>query len=275
MAAALLQLTSSDDPEANLAALLPMLRRARAEGAALALTPEVTNCVSASRSRQAEVLCDEAEDPTLAAVRDLAAETGLWVVLGSLALKPAGEQRFVNRAFLIDGSGAIRARYDKIHMFDVEIGGTESYRESEGYRPGARAVLAQTPWGRIGLTICYDVRFPALYRRLAEAGAEILAVPAAFTVPTGRAHWEILLRARAIETGCFVLAPAQTGTHPASRGRSRQTWGQSLAVAPWGEVIADAGSDPGITHLSLDLAEVARARSRVPALANACDFEGP
>ncbi len=273
--AALLQVTSSDDPAENTAMIAPLLRQARTEGADLALTPEVTNCVSASRTRQAEVLRTEPEDPTLAAIREVAAGTGLWVLIGSLALREPGEARFVNRSFLIDAAGEIRARYDKIHMFDVELGGTESYRESAGYRPGAAAALAETPWGKIGLTICYDLRFPALYRRLAEAGAEILTVPSAFTVPTGRAHWEVLLRARAIETGCFVLAPAQTGTHAATRGRARETWGHSLAIGPWGEVLADGGAAPGIVHATLDRAEVAGARARVPSLVNARAFGGP
>ncbi|WP_285671249.1 carbon-nitrogen hydrolase family protein [Paralimibaculum aggregatum] len=277
MRAALVQLTSSDDPGENLARLLPVLRAAAAEGARLALTPEVTNCVSASRTRQREVLRTEAADPTLAAVREVAAETGLWVLIGSLALKAANDpqDRFVNRSFLIDGAGAIRARYDKIHMFDVEIGGAESYRESAGYRPGQRAVLAETPWGRLGLTICYDMRFPALYRRLAQAGAEILTVPSAFTVPTGRAHWEVLLRARAIETGAFVLAPAQTGRHAAARGRIRETWGHSLAIGPWGELLADAGTDPGMTLVELDTAQVAEARGRIPSLSGDRAFAGP
>lgn len=273
--AALVQLNGCDDPADNLAALLPMLREARSRGADLALTPEVSNCISASRTRQGEVLVPEAEDPMLAGVRALCAETGLWVLIGSLALKGGADGRFVNRSFLVDAAGDIRARYDKIHMFDVEIGGGESYRESAGYAPGNRAVLAETPWGRLGLTICYDMRFPALYRRLAEAGAEILTAPSAFTVPTGRAHWEVLLRARAIETGCVMLAPAQWGTHRAMRGRARQTWGHSLAVSPWGEILADAGDGAGLTLVEIDMSEVQKARARVPSLANARAFGGP
>ncbi len=275
LSAALLQLTSSDDPEDNLRSLLPMLREARAGGAEMALTPEVTNCVSASRTRQAEVLRAEAEDATLAAVRDLAAETGMWVLIGSLALRGELDARFVNRSFLVDGAGGIVARYDKIHMFDVELGGTESYRESAGYRPGERAAIAETPWGRIGLTICYDLRFPALYRRLAQAGAEILTAPSAFTVPTGRAHWEVLIRARAIETGAWLLAPAQTGIHAAARGRARETWGQSLAVDPWGRVVGDAGAAPGLLRVEIDTGAVAEARAKIPSLAGDRAFEGP
>jgi len=276
LAAALIQLTSSDDPEANLGRVETLLGEAAAAGARLALTPEVTNCVSASRTRQTEVLREEAHDPTLARLRALARETGLWISLGSIAVKTGDpDGRFANRSFLITPAGDIAARYDKIHMFDVAIDETESYRESAGYRPGGRAVLADTPWGPVGLTICYDMRFPALYRRLAEAGARILTVPSAFTVPTGRAHWHALLRARAIETGCFVLAAAQWGRHPAARGRERETYGHSLAVDPWGRVLADAGEGEGVTLVTLDLDEVERARARVPALANARPFDGP
>ncbi|MEO0992851.1 MAG: carbon-nitrogen hydrolase family protein [Pseudomonadota bacterium] len=273
--AALLQLNASDDPVANLPATEAMVREAASAGAELVLTPEVTNCVSASRTHQASVLAEEVEDATLARLRMVAAETGIWLLIGSLALKGGADGRFVNRSFLVTPEGAIAARYDKIHMFDVEIGGEESYRESAGYAPGTRAALAETPWGGLGLTICYDMRFPALYRRLAEAGAKILTAPSAFTVPTGRAHWEVLLRARAIETGCFMLAPAQTGQHAASRGRTRETWGHSLAIDPWGRVLADAGEAPGITLVTLDMDEVTKARQRIPSLANARAFEGP
>ncbi|HUF56091.1 MAG TPA: carbon-nitrogen hydrolase family protein [Thermohalobaculum sp.] len=276
LGAALVQLNASDDPAENLRETRRLIEDAAAAGAELILTPEVTNCVSASRTRQREVLRVEDEDRTLAGLRELAAALGRWIVAGSLALKSGDDDgRFVNRSFLIDDSGAIRARYDKIHMFDVEIGGAESYRESSGYRPGTRAVTADTPWGTLGLTICYDMRFPALYRALAEAGATILTVPSAFTVPTGRAHWEPLLRARAIETGCFVLAPAQWGEHRATRGRARATWGHSLAVDPWGRVLADGGEGTGVALVELDLDEVEKVRARVPSLANARSFEGP
>jgi predicted amidohydrolase len=223
----------------------------------------------------------EGEDPTLARLREVAAETGVWLSIGSLALKAKEEAdredgRFVNRQFLIDPAGGIVARYDKIHMFDVDLGGGESYRESAAFRPGERAVVAEAPFGRLGLTICYDMRFPALHRALAEAGATILTSPAAFTVPTGRAHWHALLRARAIETGCFVLAAAQVGRHPARRGRERETWGHSLAVSPWGEILAEAdGETPGVAMATLDLGAVAEARGRVPSLANARAFAPP
>lgn len=274
--AALVQLTASDDPEANLPATRALVARAAGEGARLILTPEVTNCVSASRARQEAVLRREEEDPTLAALREDAARLGAWLLVGSLALRTddAGG-RFANRSFLLGPDGAILARYDKIHMFDVEVSETETYRESAGYRPGARAVLAETPFGAIGLTVCYDVRFPALYRRLAQAGAEILAVPSAFSPVTGAAHWEPLLRARAIETGAWVLAPAQTGEHPATTGRARRTHGRSLAVDPWGAVVADGGEAPGVTLVEIDRAAVERARARVPSLRHDRPFEGP
>ena len=212
----------------------------------------------------------------LAGLRDRAAKHGFWLLIGSLALKtddPDG--RFANRSFLIAPDGAIAARYDKIHMFDVTLSESERYRESDGFRPGNRAVVADTPLARIGLSICYDLRFPQLYRALAGAGAQILTVPAAFAVATGRAHWEVLLRARAIETGAFVLAPAQCGTHPATTGRARETWGHSLAVAPWGEVLADAGDRPGVALVDLDLDRVAEARGRVPSLSHDRDFGTP
>jgi len=276
MRAALIQMTSSDDPAENLDTVLERLQTAAQEGAQIALTPEVTNCVSSSRSHQRAVLTMETEDPMLAAVRAEAQALGLWVLLGSLALKTTdADGRFANRSFLITPEGAVAARYDKIHMFDVDVSETETWRESDGFRPGETAVVAETPMGTLGLTICYDLRFPYLYRALAQAGAQVLTVPAAFTPETGQAHWEVLLRARAIETGAFVLAPAQTGEHAAQAGRSRRTHGHSLAVAPWGEVLADAGTAPGVTLVDLDLSQVDRARARVPALRHDRDFAGP
>ncbi|MEM0944586.1 MAG: carbon-nitrogen hydrolase family protein [Pseudomonadota bacterium] len=276
MRAGLVQITASDDPAANLPVTLALVREAARDGADLVLTPEVTNIVSASRTRQREVLCAEDEDPTLAGLREVAAETGIWLSIGSLALTSDDpEGRFVNRSFLVGPDGGIRARYDKIHMFDVALGEGETYRESAGYRPGEEAVLAETPWGKIGLTICYDMRFGALYRALAEAGAVILTAPSAFTVPTGEAHWHVLLRARAIETGCFMLAAAQWGHHKASRGRVRETYGHSLAVDPWGRVIADGGTGSGVTYAELDLGKVAEVQGKIPSLANARAFSGP
>ncbi|WP_116132898.1 carbon-nitrogen hydrolase family protein [Tropicimonas sp. IMCC34043] len=274
--AALLQLNAGDDPAANLPVTRGFIDSAVSEGAEFVLTPEMTNCLSASRRIQAEAMRPEAEDPTLAGLRDTAARHGIWLLIGSLGLKtddPDG--RFANRSFLIGPDGGIEARYDKIHMFDVDVSPTESYRESTAYRPGARAVLARTPFATLGLSICYDLRFPYLFRRLAGAGAQILTVPAAFAAVTGAAHWEVLLRARAIETGAFVLAPAQTGTHAAREGRSRQTHGHSLAVAPWGEILVDAGTAPGVSCVDLDLDAVAEARSRVPSLRHDRAIEGP
>ncbi|TCP61098.1 putative amidohydrolase [Rhodovulum bhavnagarense] len=278
MRAALLQMTSGDDPEVNLASAREMIREAAGAGAGagFVLTPEVTNCLSASRAVQERVLQYEADDLTLAALRAEAAELGIWLLIGSLALKTGdADGRFANRSFLVASDGAITARYDKIHMFDVQINDTESYCESEGYRPGNRAVMAATPFGVLGLSICYDLRFAHLYRTLAHAGAEILTVPAAFSPVTGAAHWEPLLRARAIETGCYVLAPAQCGSHSASEGRERRTHGHSLAVSPWGEVLADGGDAPGIVYVDLDREEVARARARVPAITHDRPFAPP
>ncbi|MBV0913552.1 carbon-nitrogen hydrolase family protein [Anianabacter salinae] len=265
--AALLQLCASDDPAANLPVTLGMVDAAAQCGVDLVMTPEVTNCVSTSRTRQIEVLATEDEDRTLKGLRNAAARHGVHILIGSLALKTDdADGRFANRSFLIGPDGGILARYDKIHMFDVEISETESYRESKGYRPGDRAVVVWTSIGVIGMTVCYDMRFPHLYRDLARAGAEIMTVPSAFSPVTGAAHWEPLLRARAIETGAFVLAPAQTGEHKASRGKTRSTYGHSLAVAPWGEVLAQAGEAPGVTLVDLDLDAVRQARARVPSL---------
>ncbi len=276
MRAALLQLRSSDDPAANLPVTVLLIRDAVAAGAKFVLTPEVTNCVSSNRARQEAVLQHEADDQTLAALRGVAQDCGIWLLIGSLALKTGdADGRFANRSFLITPEGEIAARYDKIHMFDVTISDTESYRESAGYRPGAAAVLAPMPFGGLGMTICYDLRFAHLYRQLAQAGAQVLCVPSAFSPVTGAAHWEVLLRARAIETGCYVLAPAQTGTHDAVEGKPRQTYGHTLAVAPWGEVMVDAGTDPGYVIVDLDKDAVTRTRQRIPALTHDRDFHGP
>lgn len=268
----LVQLTSTDDPKENLGVCLEYIRKAAKQGAEFILTPEVTNTISMNRSWQDKVLNLEEADKTLAALRAEAAALNVWLLIGSLALKTGdADGRLANRSFLVDPSGEIIARYDKIHMFDVEISPEESYRESAGYRPGAQAVLAETPFAKIGMAICYDVRFAHLFRRLAQAGAEILTVPAAFSKVTGQAHWETLLRARAIETGCFVLAPAQTGHH----GKNRFTYGHSLIVAPWGEVLADGGVEPGVTVVDIDLSKVAEARRRVPSLVHDQEIAGP
>lgn len=276
MRAGLVQLTVGDDPLANLPVTVDLVRRAVAGGAGFVLTPECTNALSGNRTHQRSVLRHEADDPTLAALREEAARAGIWLLIGSLGvLTHDADGRFANRSFLIDPSGAVSAHYDKIHMFDVNVSETEVYRESAGYRPGAKAVLANAGFAKIGMAVCYDLRFPHLFRRLAQSGAQILTVPAAFNHITGAAHWEILLRARAIETGCFVLAPAQTGYHPETEGKGRRTYGHSLAIAPWGEVLADAGTEPGVTLVDLDLAEVARARGRVPSLTHDREFSGP
>ena len=276
MRAGLVQLTVGDDPVANLPETVARVRAAVAGGADFVLTPECTNALSSNRTRQRELFRAEADDPTLAALRDEAARAGVWLMIGSLGLlTDDADGRFANRSFLIGPDGAVMARYDKIHMFDVNVSDTEVYRESSGYRPGGRAVIADTPFGRVGMTVCYDVRFAHLYRQLAKAGAEIITVPAAFNHITGAAHWEVLLRARAIETGCFVLAPAQTGFHPERDGKGRRTHGHSLAISPWGEVLADAGTEPGVSFADIDLAEVARARDRVPSLSHDRMFDGP
>lgn len=276
MRAGLVQLSVTDDPLANLPVTVDLVRQAIAGGAEFVLTPEVTNCLSSDRAHQRAVLRHEEDDPTLAALRTEAQEAGIWLLIGSLGLLThEADGRFANRSFLIGPDGAIRARYDKIHMFDVSVSETERYLESSGYRPGNRAVLADVPFGKIGMSVCYDVRFAHLYRRLAQAGATILTVPAAFNDTTGAAHWESLLRARAIENGAFVLAPAQCGSHANHNGRARRTHGHSLAVTPWGEVLADGGTEVGVTLVDLDLSEVERARGRVPSLTHDRPFEGP
>ena len=274
--AALVQLRSGDDPAANLPATETLVREAAAGGAALVLTPECTNIVSGSRARQRALLVSEAEDATLARMRGVAEELRIWLLLGSLCLKGGDpDGRFVNRSLLIAPDGAIAARYDKIHMFDVDLDGGESYRESAAYRPGERAVLARAAGLRLGMTVCYDLRFPHLYRDLGRAGADVLTVPSAFTVPTGRAHWHVLLRARAIESGAYVLAPAQSGVHAASEGPSRSTFGHSSAVAPWGEVLLDLGDETGVGFVEIDPAEVEKARARIPSLRHDRAFYPP
>jgi len=269
MKAALLQLNSSDDPRKNLDATLDLVHGALAQGAKLILTPEVTNCVSASRRHQEQVLQLEQDDITLAALRAIARAAKVWILIGSLALKTKDpDGRFANRSFVVDPHGNIKARYEKIHMFDVTISGAESYRESAGYRPGGQAVICQTDVAKIGLTICYDLRFPHLYRDLAYSGAQIISVPSAFSVTTGQAHWEALLRARAIETGCYVLAPAQHGEHCCRNGRPRTTYGHTMAVAPWGQTIALLAEGTGFCMVDINLDDVDSARARVPSLFN-------
>ncbi len=276
MRAALVQLNVSDDPAANLRQTQAHIAAAVAGGAGFVLTPECTNLLSSNRDYQRSVLHPEETDPTLAALRDQAAAAGIWLLVGSLGVLTTDvDGRFANRSFLIGPTGDIAARYDKIHMFDVNVSETEVYRESSGYRPGTQAVVVDTPFAKLGMTVCYDVRFPHLYRALAQGGAQIITVPAAFNHITGAAHWETLLRARAIETGCFILAPAQTGFHPEAHGKGRRTHGHSLAIAPWGDILADAGLDPGVTFADLDLTQVSAARSRIPSLTHDRRFTGP
>jgi predicted amidohydrolase len=257
---ACIQLTSGPEIEPNIAAAAGMIRRAKAEGAEFILTPETTDLM-ARRSLVLERLRPEAEHYGLATLRDLAAELGVWLLAGSLLVR-LDDHQAANRSFLIDPAGNIAARYDKIHMFDVDIPDGQTYSESATYRPGNRAVVADLPWGRLGMSVCYDLRFPYLYRSLAQAGAHFLSVPSAFTRLTGQAHWQVLVRARAIETGCFVFAPAQCGEHAGGR----QTYGHSLVVTPWGEVLADAGEMPGVVIAGIDPAKVGEARGMVPAL---------
>ena len=268
--AACIQLASDIEPEANVAAGAEAIRRAREGGADFVLTPETTDMMEMKRRDAFAKAKGEGEHPGLAQLSGLAGELGCWLLIGSLVIR-LSDERLANRSFLIDPAGRIAARYDKIHMFDVEVPDGQSYRESKAYRAGESAVLADLPWGRLGLSVCYDLRFPQLYRTLAQAGADFLTVPSAFTRLTGRAHWHVLLRARAIETGCFVLAPAQCG----ETSQGRQTYGHSLIVAPWGEVLAEAGEAPGVIFAEIDPARVAEARRMIPALGHDRPFEAP
>ncbi len=263
--AALFQMTSGIDPAANAAAIVEMAGRAKREGADMLFTPEMAGYLDRDRGRAAATLRSEADDGVLAAVREAAAREGLWIHLGSLPFKDErSDGRWVNRSLMIDANGDIRARYDKMHLFDVDLASGESWRESSVYGPGEQAAAVKTPWGLMGLSVCYDMRFPDLYRALTDAGATILLVPAAFTVPTGQAHWHVLLRARAIEAGCVVIAAAQGGAH----ADGRTTYGHSLVVDPWGDVLLDMGEAVGLGLADIDLSRIEDVRARVPALAN-------
>ena len=271
---ALVQTRTPASPASAFAHVEPLIREAAAGGAKLILTPEGTNFLIQDRDRRAAALETQDRDEAVEKLRALARELGVWLLIGSAIVKSghAGDQRAANRSLLIDDRGEVVAAYDKLHVFDVDLPTGERWRESASVRPGEDAVVADTPWGRLGLTICYDIRFPQLYRALARAGAVMIAVPAAFTVPTGEAHWETLLRARAIETGSYVLAPAQAGTHE----DGRRTWGRSTVVAPWGEVIAKLDHDaPGVLFATLDLDAVERARRAVPQLSHDREFRQP
>jgi predicted amidohydrolase len=268
--AACVQMNAGPEVAANLEQAGELIRHARAQGAELIATPENTGRILADRSRMVRETPAEADHPAPPFFADLARETGAWLLIGSIAVRVSAE-RCANRSLLFDPAGNLVARYDKIHMFDVKLANGEHYTESERMQPGDRAVLAATPWGGLGMTICYDLRFPHLYRDLARAGADFLAIPSAFTRQTGAAHWETLLRARAIECGAYVLAPAQCGMHDGGRG----TWGHSLIVSPWGEVLAAAEEEPGVILARLDPAAVAAARSMIPALRHDRRYETP
>ena len=275
--AALIQTRTPASQGAALEQTLPLIRQAAAEGAQLIVTPEGSNLLQRDRALMLRTLKPLEHDPFVQGVRDLAKELKVWVLIGSALVasssnKDGGPDKAANRAVLIDVQGEIVATYDKLHMFDVDLPNGDRYRESSLYEPGAEARLVDTPWGKLGLTICYDMRFPQLYRALAKAGAEIIAVPAAFTRPTGEAHWEVLLRARAIENGVFVLAAAQGGVHEDGRG----TWGHSLAIDPWGRVLAEANGDaPGVVIADLNLDDVESTRQAIPSLKNERPFAGP
>jgi predicted amidohydrolase len=267
---ACLQLTSGPEVAGNIAMTSRMVREARKAGADFILTPENTGLMAPRRELILSLAEPEESHPAVPAFQALAAEIGAWLLIGSLAIKLSPTQ-CANRCYLFDPKGRIAARYDKIHMFDVDLASGERYRESATFRPGRQAVTADLPWGRLGITICYDLRFAHLYRALAKVGASFLSIPSAFTRPTGEAHWHVLMRARAIETGCFVFAPAQTGVHEGGR----KTYGHSLIVAPWGEVLADGGLEPGIISARIDPAKVAEARGMVPSLTHDRDFAAP
>jgi deaminated glutathione amidase len=266
--AAMIQMRAGLTVSANVDAAVRMIGEAKNAGAAYVQTPEMTNIMEVKRERLFLTIVAEEQDTSLATFRELARKLGIYVHVGSLAIK-AGHERAANRAFLIDPRGEIAARYDKIHMFDVDLSGGESYRESRTYRAGELAVLSDLPWGRLGVTICYDLRFPALYRALAEAGATMLAIPSAFTKQTGEAHWHVLNRARAIENGCFVFAAAQGGKHE----NGRETFGHSLIVDPWGRILAEGATEPGVVMAEIDIGEVAKARARIPSLQHGRRFE--
>lgn len=264
---------STIDPDENARQLCSLMAEAATGGAAMIFTPEMTGLLDRDRSRAARMIRNEANDVVLSSARSEAKKARIWVQLGSLAVKTSDNpgEKWVNRSYLINPDGEITARYDKIHLFDVDIGPDESLRESAAYAGGHNAVVAAIPDALLGLSICYDVRFPGLYEAMTNAGADILSIPAAFTVPTGKAHWEVLLRARAIEAGAFVVAAAQYGGH--ADGRS--TYGHSMVVDPWGEILLDMGEENGLGFCDLNLREVQAVRARVPAVANRKKFELP
>jgi deaminated glutathione amidase len=269
--AACIQLTSGREVEPNIAAASDLVRRARDRGAQLIMTPEVSDMIEPRRALRRDKARPESDHPMLEAFADLARETGAWLLLGSIVVREGDDERLRNRSILIAPDGAVAQRYDKIHMFDVALESGENYRESAAFRPGEQAAVARLPWGVLGMSVCYDLRFPALYRALAQAGAQFLTIPSAFTVPTGRAHWHVLLRARAIENFCFVFAPAQSGEH----AEGRRTYGHSLMVAPWGEILAEAEDGPGFILAEIDPAKAEEARRSVPSLSHDRPFAPP
>ncbi len=261
---ALLQMTTGIDPAANTAAMARAAHAAASEGAAMLFTPEMSGLLDRDRTRGTVHVVPEAESPVLAEVRNAAAKAGIWVHIGSLAVKADGT-RWANRAFVVTPTGEIAARYDKIHMFDVDLATGETWRESAAYEPGEAVVTVDdTPLGRLGLAICYDIRFPALFEELGRRKCDAIAIPAAFTVPTGRAHWHLMQRARAIEASAFVISAAQVGRHE----DGRETYGHSLVVDPWGDVVLDMGETGGLGFAEVDLARIAACRAQVPSLAN-------
>lgn len=264
MKIALLQARTGIDPTENGHGLVAAIEQAAAGGAVMLFTPEMSGLLDRDRARAETSLAEEADDEVLALVLAAARRAGLWIHLGSLALRGGADGKLVNRGFIIDDQGEIRARYDKIHLFDVDLPSGESWRESAAYAPGTQAVVVDTPVGRLGLSICYDLRFPDLFRALTDAGATVLAIPAAFTVPTGEAHWHVLLRARAIEAGVFVVAAAQAGRH----ADGRQTFGHSLVVDPWGTILLDMGAEQGVGFAEIEPERVEDVRRRIPAIAH-------
>lgn len=270
MKVACVQVNATTDLDHNIKAASRFVREAKDFGADLVAMPENVAMMQWGRANILAHAFPQGQHPALAAFRHLAAELSLWLHTGTLQIA-IGDGMVANRAFVVNPAGEIVAAYDKIHMFDVELAGGENYRESATFQPGDRAVVAHTPWGGLGLTICYDLRFPHLFRALAKAGAKLITVPAAFTRQTGMAHWHVLLRARAIETGCYVLAPGQCGTH----ANNRQTYGHSLIISPWGEVLAEAGETPGLILAEIDPAKVDEARRMIPALSHDRPFALP
>ena len=259
---ACLQLSCNDNMARNLEVTEQLLRKAKSSGAELVLTPENSPIMVDSSIKNSQLHYREEDHPALQRYCQFAKELGLWLAIGSIMIEAQGTDKLTNRSYVIDDKGNIRSYYDKLHLFEAQLPGGENYREADRFIAGEKEVLAETPWGKLGLTICYDIRFPNLYRRLAKQGASFITIPSAFTQTTGEAHWHVLLRARAIETGCYIFAPAQTGTHPGGR----KTFGHALIVSPWGEVLADAGTEVGMVIAEIHPEKVEETRARIPSL---------